>query len=375
MNMEQIFSAHQKDPVFDIIEKRLGGHELDREDGYRLMESQNLLLLGALADHLRSKAKGEHVTFVLNRQINYSNICVSRCGFCAFYREKGSPGAYTMTLDEIMERADQAMEDGLTELHIVGSHHPDLPFGFYVQMLEDIKGRYPEVHIKAFTAAEIEYFSKISGKSIEQVLDILIKAGLDSMPGGGAEILDEDIRKQVCPNKISGQGWLDVMEKAHNMGLKSNATMLFGHIEKPRHRVDHIIKIRELQKKTRGFQSFIPLVYHPGNTRLLEEGLTGREPVGGHDILKTMAISRILLDGAIDNIRAYWVMTGKKIAQISLHFGANDIDGTVVEERITDAAGGTAGGSMTKEELIKMIREAGRIPARRNTLHEIIETW
>lgn len=358
----------------DVVEKALSGEELNKKDGYALMCSNNLLLLGALADHLRSRSVGDIVTFVANRHINYTNICVSKCTFCAFYREKGQPDAYTLSIDEIMEKVREAAAMGITELHIVGSHHPELPFEFYEDMLREIKRKYPRLHIKAFTAAEIRYFSEISGNSTKEVLRRLVDAGLGSLPGGGAEIFNEELRKKLCPNKVSGEEWIKIMKTAHELGLKSNATMLFGHVETPEDRVDHMLRLREAQKDSKGFQAFIPLVFHPQNTQLLKMGLVKAQATG-FDILKTFAVARILLNGCVNSIRAYWIMTGKKLAQISLNYGVNDLDGTVVEERIAHAAGADTQERMSKEELIRLITEVGRIPAQRTTTYEIIKIY
>lgn len=374
MRLDSLLEGLRKDELGDIVEKALRGEELSREDGYALMRSNNLLLLGALANHLRKISVGDVVTFVLNRHINYTNICTSRCAFCAFYRDKEDPAAYTLSLDDIMRKVEEAAASGITELHIVGSHHPELPFEFYEDMLRRIKQRHPSIHVKAFTAAEIKYFSQISGCSVREVLKRLIEAGLDSLPGGGAEIFNERLRRRLCPNKVSGEEWIEIMKLAHGLGLKSNATMLFGHVETPEDRVDHIIRLREAQKESRGFQAFIPLVFHPQNTRLSREGLVKGEATGV-DILRTFAVARILLNGYIDNIRAYWVMTGRKLAQISLNYGVNDLDGTVVEERIAHAAGAKTSVGMSREELIRLIREAGRIPAQRTTTYEIIKVY
>jgi len=360
--------------IGDVVEKALDGEELNRKDGYALMCSDNLLLLGALADRLRCKSVGDIVTFVLNRHINYTNICTSKCAFCAFYRDEHDQDAYTLSPDEIMKKVREAAAIGITELHIVGSHHPDLPFEFYEDMLRRIKQEYPNIHIKAFTAAEIKHFSEISGSSVKEILQRLIDAGLGSLPGGGAEIFSEKLRKKLCPNKVSGEEWIKIMKTAHEFGLKSNATMLFGHIETPEDRVDHILTLREAQKDSKGFQSFIPLVFHPENTQLAKRGLV-KSSATGFDVLKTFAVARILLNGYINNIRSYWIMTGKKLAQISLSYGVNDLDGTVVEERIAHAAGAPTEEYASREELIKLIKEANRIPAQRTTTYEIIKTY
>ncbi|MBI4344995.1 MAG: aminofutalosine synthase MqnE [Euryarchaeota archaeon] len=374
MELETVLKEFRGDEVYDIGEKALAGEELTRKDGMALMQSKNLLLLGAIADRLRAQRVGDLVTFVVNRHINYSNVCISGCKFCAFYRKPNEEGAYTMSMEEILGRVEESVRLGITELHIVGSLNPDLPFEFYEKMLREIKTRYPRIHIQAFTAAEIAYFAKIAGSSVKEVLERLMGAGLDSMPGGGAEIFDEQLRKELCPNKVSGEGWLDVMATAHRLGMKTNATMLYGHVETLENRVDHILRLREAQRETGGFQAFIPLSFHPQNTRLLREGRVSKGPTGFDD-LRTLAVSRILLHGTIDNIRAFWIMLGKKLAQISLTYGVNDLDGTVVEERITHAAGATTEEYISRDELIALIREVGRVPAQRTTTHEIVQVF
>jgi aminodeoxyfutalosine synthase len=375
MDLKKIITEHRDKELSEIVEKSLAGEDLNKEDGLMLFQSNDLLLIGALADELRRRSVGNIVTFALNRHINYSNVCVSKCEFCAYYREKGHPEAYTMSIDEILRIVDNSVREGIKDFHIVGSHHPDLPFEFYEEMIRSIKRKYPDVHIQAFTAAEIKYFSEISGLTVREVLQRLIDAGLGSMPGGGAEILNEELRRKICPNKISADGWIEVMREAHSLGIKSNATMLFGHIESVEDRVDHLLWLRNAQRKSKGFQAFIPLPFHPKNTALLKKGEVSEDGPSGFDIIKTIAVSRIMLHGYINNIKAYWVMLGKKLAQIALHFGANDLEGTVIEERITKAAGGRSQGSMTKESLISLIRNSGRVPAQRNSVHEIIRIF
>ena len=355
-----------------IIEKVQATEELDFEDGMLLMESKNLSLIGALADYARKKTVGERVMFVTNCHINYTNICISKCRFCAYFREEGQKGAFTLTIDEIMEKAQKASRMGATELHIVGSLNPKLPFEYYEEMLSRLNEKHPEMSLKAYTAVEIAHLAETAGISVKEVLLRLKNAGLAGLPGGGGEIFNEDIRKKLCPNKISGERWLEVMETANKLGIKSNATMLYGHIEAHEDIVDHILRIRKLQKKTKGFQAFIPLSFHPDNTELQKNGVRGPT---GFDDLKIIAVSRLLLNGYVNNIKAYWVMVGEKLAQIALHYGENDIDGTVMEERITHAAGGASPEYMPKERLIHLIKNAGRIPVERTTNYEIIKEY
>ncbi|MCZ7399898.1 MAG: aminofutalosine synthase MqnE [Candidatus Methanoperedens sp.] len=357
-----------------IIEKIQTSEELDFEDGMLLMESKNLPLIGVLADYVRQKTVGDGVMFVTNCHINYTNVCTSKCRFCAYFREEGQNGAFTLTIDEILEKAERASNMGATELHIVGSLNPALPFEYYEEVLSRLHQKYPAMSLKAYTAVEIAHLAKASGMSVREVLLRLKKAGLTGLPGGGGEIFNEETRKKVCPDKITGEQWLRVMETAHSLGIKSNATMLYGHIETHSDIVDHILRIRKLQEKTGGFQAFIPLKFHPDNTELQKNGLVQYGPTGFDD-LKIIAVSRLLLNGYINNIKTYWVMVGEKLAQVALHYGANDIDGTVMEERITHAAGGATPEYMPKERLIRLIRNAGRVPIERTTNYEIIKEY
>lgn len=362
------------DELSPIIEKVQAKEELSFEDGMLLLSSKNLPLIGALADHVRKNTVGDRVMFVTNCHINYSNVCSSKCKFCAYFREEGQNGAFTLTIDEIMEKAENASKMGATELHIVGSLNPKLPFEYYEEVLLSLHEKYPAMSLKAYTAVEIAHLAKTTGMGAKEVLMRLKKAGLTGLPGGGGEIFNERTRKKVCPDKISGERWLEVMETAHSLGIKSNATMLYGHIETHQDIIDHILRIRETQKKTGGFQAFIPLKFHPDNTELQKTGIVKFGPTGFDD-LKIIAVSRLLLNGYVNNIKTYWVMAGEKMAQIALHYGANDIDGTVMEERITHAAGGATPEFMPKERLIHLIRNAGRIPVERTTNYEVIREY
>jgi len=352
-----------------IAEKVENGKRLSKSDAMRLMESDDILSLGQLADKVRKKKTGDHVYFNVNRHINLTNICVSRCKFCAFSRDKADADAYAMTIDDVMETARSARDLGITEFHIVSGLHPDLPFDYYLEVISQLKKMMPEVHIKAFTAVEIDYFVKIAHLSQKEVLMKLKEAGLGSLPGGGAEILNHRVREAVCSKKASADEWLDVMRIAHNLGLKSNATMLYGHVETGEERVDHLLTLRELQDETGGFQSFIPLPFHPWNTQLNEF----KKP-SAFESLKVLSVSRLVLDN-FSHIKAYWIMLGLKIAQLSLLFGVNDLDGTVVEEKITHAAGAETDRSISRDELLKVIYEAGRTPVERDTLYNRIKTY
>lgn len=346
-----------------IKEKVKSGVRISDEEALALFESHDLLSIGELAAEANRLKNGEQVYFNVNRHINYTNLCVNRCKFCAFSKEAEEPGVYTLALDQVAEKTCEAAQAGATEIHTVGGLHPDLPFEFYLQMLRTIKQVEPKLHIKAFTAVEIDYFAQLADLSIEAVIDALKEAGLGSLPGGGAEILGQKVRDQICPEKISGARWLEVTEKVHRAGLRSNATMLFGHLEEAADRVEHLRLLRDLQDKTGGFQTFIPLAFQPDNTRV-----PGAQGVGGVDALKTLAISRLYLDN-FQHVKAYWVMLGLKIAQTALCFGVNDLDGTVVEEKIGHDAGADSPQAMGKEQIVELIRKAGRIAVERDTLY------
>ncbi len=356
--------------LFERLKEKISNKErISDAEALALFESKDLLAIGELAAQVNQSKNSDRVYFNVNRHINYTNLCVNQCIFCAFSKEEGEEGGYTLALDQVCEKAREAVAAGATEIHSVGGLHPNLPFEFYLDMLRAIKEVSPDLHIKAFTAVEIDYFARISGLSIVAVLEQLKKAGLGSMPGGGAEILGQGVRDKICPEKISGQRWLEITEQVHNSGLRSNATMLFGHLENYADRVDHLHQIRELQDRTGGFQSFIPLAFQPDNTRV--PGATG---VSGVDALKTLAISRIYLDN-FQHIKAYWVMMGLKTAQTALCFGVNDLDGTVIEEQIGHDAGADSPQVIAKERIIRLIRKAGKTPVERDTLYNELKTY
>ena len=351
-----------------IRDKVTAGERVSEKDALALFRSRDIHAVGEIADFVNRRRNGDRVYFIVNRHINPTNICVNRCRFCAFSKGKEEPLAYTMTMDEILVRAEEARSQNATELHIVGGLHPDLPFDFYLRMLATLRERFPELHIQAFTAVEIDYFSRITGLPLGEVIRQLKEVGLGSLPGGGAEIFAPEIRNLICSEKISGDRWLEIMEEVHGAGLRSNATMLYGHVETLESRVDHMRRLRELQDRTGGFQSFIPLAFHPKNTEITKGYTTGLE-----DLL-SLAVGRIFLDN-FRHVKSFWIMVGPKVAQVSLHFGVNDIDGTVVEEKITHAAGARAGQEMTVAELVTMIRQAGRIPVERDTLYNVVREW
>ncbi|UCE78643.1 MAG: CofH family radical SAM protein [Nitrospiraceae bacterium] len=364
------------------------GKRLTRNDALKLFESDDIFFLGAQASFAAEKKNGQRAYFIKNRHINPTNICINRCRFCAFSRSKGEEGAFELTSAEIIRKLSVSSPDAgnggsgkrnrksspvhpitpFSEVHIVGGLHPGWPFAYYREMISVIRRTFPELHIKAFTAVEIDYFSRIAGLSLEKTLVSLKESGLDLMPGGGAEIFDPVVRKKLCPEKISGKRWLEVMEIAHRVGIKTNATMLYGHIENYAHRVDHLLKLRELQDKTGGFQAFIPLSFHPRNTQL-----QGRYSFGIED-LKTIAVSRLMLDN-FDHIKAYWIMLGEKISQLALVFGADDIDGTIIEEKITHAAGALTHEHLTVDQLVAIIQKAGKVPVERDAFYTSIKRY
>jgi aminodeoxyfutalosine synthase len=357
--------------TFESIAAKVRANErISQEDALALFASNDLLAIGELAALANERKNGRNVFFNVNRHINPTNICVNRCAFCAFSRTTGEEGAYTLALDEICRRAREAEAEGATEVHMVGGLHPDLPFEFYADMLAAVRQVAPGLHIKAFTAVEIDYFARISSLGIEGVLERLKGAGLGSMPGGGAEILVEEVRQRICPEKISGARWLEIIRLAHLGGLKTNATMLYGHVETCADRVAHMAMLRDLQDQTGGFQAFIPLAFQPENSDLKLD----IKATSGLDDLKTLAIARIFLDN-FDHIKAYWVMLGEKIAQVSLAFGVNDLDGTVVEEKIGHDAGAQSPQSLTKDGIIRLIGKAGKVPVERDTLYRPIRSY
>lgn len=354
------------------LEKAIAGEALSYEDGLELMSYDNLYMLGAAADLVRQKLVGNTVTFAASYYLNYTNICAASCHMCAFYRKGNESDAYTLTPKDIEARVGKAKELGATEVHIVGGFHPDLPLEYYEEMFRTIKKSHPEMNIKALTAAEIFFLSKLTKNSVKEVLIRLKTAGLDSMPGGGAELFDPDIRNKIIRGKCSGQEWLDTIEQAHNLGIKSNSTMLFGHIEKPEHIIDHLVKLRDVQKKTKGFITFIPLKFSLENTELEKTGQVKSESPSTYD-LRVIAVSRLMLAREIDNISVYWVALGKKLAQVALTYGGNDLVGTAFSEEIYKAAGKGASSSIV--DLSNMIKEIGRKAAQRDTFFNILKTF
>jgi aminodeoxyfutalosine synthase len=361
-------NSHIEDPLLaPIAAKVINGERLTFEDGVALYRSSDLLTVGSLAHHVREKLHRNRTYFNVNRHINPTNVCVASCRLCAFGRKGDAPGAYTMALEEAFETAGRGWSEAATEFHIVGGLHPDLPFQYYVDLLRGLKERFPTVHLKAFTAVEIAYYSQISRLTYREVLEQLKDAGLGSISGGGAEIFAPATRRKICDHKIGAHAWLRVHRTAHELGLHSTATMLYGHIETDEDRVDHLLQLRGLQDQTRGFMTFIPLKFHAANTELGKD-IAFRDTTGFTD-LKAIAVSRLLLDN-FPHIKAYWIMLTPRVAQVALRFGADDIDGTVVEEKIYHDAGATTPQGMTRHELIRLIREAGQEPFERDTLYQ-----
>ena len=356
----------------EALEKAMAGEELSFEDGMDLMGYGNLHMLGSVADGLRKKAVGETVTFAASYYMNYTNVCAASCQMCAFYRKGDEDDAYTLTPGQIEQRVAAAKRMGATEVHIVGGFHPKLPLDYYEDMMRTIKASHPGLNIKAFTAAEIFFLSRLTKTPVREILSRLKDAGLDSMPGGGAELFHPDVRRQIVRGKCTGQEWLDTVEEAHGLGIKSNATMLYGHIEKPEHIVDHLVRIRDLQKRTGGFITFIPLKFSLDNTELETEHRVTQESSGSYD-LRIIALSRIMLNGVLDNVSVYWVAYGKKLAQVALSNGGSDLVGTAFSEEIYRAAGRPTESSV--EELATLVREVGRIPVQRDTFFGRIRTF
>ncbi len=370
LDIDKALSLISDKSLFKIADKVLEGKRLDFEDGVKLFKTNDLLTLGFLANYITEKKNGKYAYFVINRQLNPTNICVLDCKFCAFATiDKNDPKAYEMNFDEILNKVDYAVKEGASEVHIVGGLHPDWDFNRYLEIVSIIKNNYPQIHIKAFTAVEIDYFSKISGLPYKEVLLKLKEAGLGSLPGGGAEIFAPRVRRIIAPTKIGWKKYLEIHKLAHKLGLHSTTTMLYGHVETYEERIDHMLKIREAQDETGGFTCFIPLAYQPENNDLGVNNHTS-----GIDDLKTIAVARLMLDN-IPHIKAYWVMIGEKIAQTALNFGADDMDGTVMEEKIAHFAGAKSPTQQQKEKLIRLIKEAGKIPVQRDTLYNHIKVY
>lgn len=361
----------------ELEDKVLGGERLTYDDGLALYASDELAWLGELAHEVRTRKNGDRVLFNVNRHLNLTNVCTASCAYCSFQRKPGEKDAYTMRVEEAVRLAKAMEPAGITELHIVNGLHPTLPWKYYPRVLRELKAALPQVKLKAFTATEIHYFEEISGLPADEVLDELIDAGLESLTGGGAEIFDWEVRQHIVDHKTHWEDWSRIHRLAHSKGLRTPATMLYGHIEEHRHRVDHVLRLRELQDETGGFAVFIPLRYqHDGDGDSSRNKLMDRTTMAsGAEALRTFAVSRLLFDN-VDHVKNFWVMHGLSTASLSLSFGADDLDGSVVEYKIThDADHYGTPSTMTREDLLELIRDAGFTPAERNTKYEIVKEY
>ena len=359
-----------------LEDKVLAGERLTYDDGVALYASDDMAWLGSLAHHVRTKLNGDRVMFNINRHLNLTNVCTASCAYCSFQRKPGEKDAYTMRVEEAVRLAKTMEAEQLTELHIVNGLHPTLPWRYYPRVLRELKAALPSVALKAFTATEIHFFEELSGMPAEEVLDELIDAGLESLTGGGAEIFDWEVRQQIVDHDTHWEDWSRIHRIAHSKGLRTPATMLYGHIEEPRHRVDHVLRLRELQDETGGFVVFIPLRYQHDRDLDPRNRLQSRTTMAtGAEALKTFAVSRLLFDN-VPHLKNFWVMHGLSTAQLSLSFGADDLDGSVVEYKIThDADRFGTPDKMTREDLLDVIRDAGFTPVERNTRYEVIRTF
>jgi aminodeoxyfutalosine synthase len=369
MDRDDIARLAARGGLADIWRKVEGEERLTEGEALALLESDDILAIGAMADYARHRAVGDDVYFICNRHINHTNVCQNRCLFCAFSHDDGDAGAYTLSVDDVVAKARESLTGGVTEIHIVGGEHPTLPYGYYLDMMRSLKQLAPDVHIQAFTASEIVHLSTIAGKPVESVLAELKEAGLGSLPGGGAEVFSARVRGLICEKKISGAAWLDVMRAAHRLGIRSNATMLYGHVETRAELADHMVRLRALQDETGGFNAFIPLSFQPANTQLPDVLMPS-----GYDDLKMLAVGRLVLDN-FRHVKAFWINVGVKLAQVSLAFGVNDLDGTVVEERISHSAGAQTGQELRRDDLVRLIRGAGRLPVERDTLYGVVRRF
>ena len=357
-----------------IDDKVASGERLSAEDGKFLYRGDVPLgELAVLANRVRERKNGNHAYYNINTHLNPTNVCVYRCVFCAFRADLRDDKAYLMSDEAILARGREAVEAGCTEMHIVGGLHHKMKYDWYVNVVRLLHDAYPRLHLKGWTAVEINWFAHLTKKSYEEILCDLIDAGLGSMPGGGAEIFHPEVRDRLCEHKADAHNWIEIHRTAHHLGLRTNCTMLYGHVEKDDHRIDHLVRLRELQDETSGFQTFIPLAFHPENTGLSEI----RKPSAAMD-LRTMAISRLMLDN-IDHIKAYWIMLGIETAQAALHYGADDLDGTVRHELIYHDAGAKTPEVLSFDAIRRLIVEAGRDPVERDTLYHRVDrqgsTW
>lgn len=363
---ERLLARAEAADLGDVARKVLARERLSLEDGLALYRAQDLHAVGALANHVRERLHGDRTYFNVNQHVNYTNLCNKFCSFCSFDRQPGQPGAYTFTPEEAAEKIREQLDEPVTEVHIVGGVWPRLGYDYYLDLLRAVKAARPEIHVKAFTMVELDQIQKAADKPLQEVLADLREAGLGSCPGGGAEVFADRVHEAGYSKKISGQAWLDMAREVHRAGIRSNCTMLHGHIETLEERVDHLDRLRRLQDETGGFQTYIPLSFHPENNEWSH--LPGPTAL---DELREIAVGRLMLDN-IPHVKAYWILMDIPIAQLALSFGADDVDGTVVEERIYHDAGATTPQEVQREELIDWIREAGRVPIERDTLYNVV---
>jgi aminodeoxyfutalosine synthase len=362
-----VFSRLRTAGLSDIAEKLSAGVRLDLADGVRLFDSPDLLAVGWLANREREKRHGARTFYNYNIRLEATNVCVASCLFCAFARLKpGDAGAYTMSLEQAWDKLRQRAHQPLTEIHIVNGLHPDLPFDYYTRLLRGFKSIRSDIHLKCFTAVEIAFFADLYAMTDEQVLRELMAAGLDSLPGGGAEIFAERVRRKIAHDKCGSDRYLEIHRTAHRLGMRSNVTMLYGHIETAEERVDHMMRARALQDDTAGFQAFIPLAFHPDNNQMRK-----LPPPTASDSLRVHAVARLVCDN-IPHVKAFWIATGVEVAQTSLWFGVDDLDGTVQEEKIYHMAGAQTPEAMTPRQLERLVRAAGREPVERDTLYNVV---
>ena len=359
----------QRSELRDLYDKVAAGERISEADALRLLETKDLNTLGAIADFVRQRKTGNRASYIINRYINYSNYCILSCQFCSFARKKRDADGFQLAVEDIVHKAREALKLGITELHIVGGLHPSLPFSYYTDMLKALKYLDGRLQLKCFTAIEILHLAWLAKKTVLETLTELKAAGLDSLTGGGAEIFRKEVRSAIAKGKESAEEYLDVHRTWHRLGQRSTCTMLYGHVETPADRVDHLRQLRALQDETHGFTALIPLAYQPENN-----DIPVKHPPTGFDSLRTIAVSRIYLDN-FPHITAYWVGLGMKLAQVALNYGADDIHGTIIEEHIFHMAGATSPQLQTEADMIKAIRETGRTPVQRNTFYEPIKIW
>jgi aminodeoxyfutalosine synthase len=357
------FVDKRLEPVYSKV---LNKTRLSKKDGISLFETFDLTGVGMIANVVRQEKNSNKAYYIYNQHLNYTNICKNRCLFCAYAKDKEDDGAYSFSMTDVEKNLMDRIDEPVNELHIVGGLNVALGFNYYIELLKTVKRIRPKAHIKAFTCVEIDYLSKLENLSIAEIINKLKQAGLDMMPGGGAEVLSSRVHKKLFNKKIDRDRWLEIVEKVHNAGIKTNATMLYGHIETIEERVAHLIALRDVQDRTAGFSAFIPLAFHSENTRL--SGLPATTAI---DDLKNIAVARLMLDN-FDHIKAYWVMIGEKLAQVALSYGADDLDGTIIEEKITHTAGAKSAKGLTKDQMETMIKEAGFLPIQRDSFYNEI---